>query len=74
MATLNDILKAGFDVVGGQIDKDGKNYGFLTAEGPVLNEEGEALMSAGTRRRRREAVEVAAEVNAEAAAGEPAAE
>lgn len=35
----------GFDIVAGQVDYQGKNYGFLTPTGAVLTPEGEALVA-----------------------------
>jgi|LauGreDrversion4_2_1035121.scaffolds.fasta_scaffold07603_8 hypothetical protein len=40
---VNTLLSIGFDVSGGMIDRLGKNYGFLSKDGPVLTPEGEAL-------------------------------
>lgn len=41
--TVEQLLALGFTFVAGQIDRGHKNYGFLTADGPVLTPEGEAL-------------------------------
>lgn len=42
-----DQLEAlGFHIVAGQIDRGGKNYGFLAPTGPVLTPDGEELVLA----------------------------
>lgn len=40
---MDKLTSLGFVVTAGQIDRGNVNYGFLTAEGPVLTPEGEAL-------------------------------
>jgi hypothetical protein len=40
---LDQLEALGFTVVAGQIDRNGKNWGFLAPTGPVLTPEGEAL-------------------------------
>lgn len=50
MATLDQLLAAGFEVTGGQIDKGGVNYGRLTADGVELNDAGEELMKSMSRK------------------------
>jgi hypothetical protein len=42
---MEKLLALGFTVIAGQIDRGGKNYGSLTAAGPVLNAAGEALLA-----------------------------
>ena len=42
--TVEQLLALGFTFVAGQIDRGHKNYGFLTADGPLLTPEGEALV------------------------------
>lgn len=53
----------GFTFVVGNIDRDGVNYGVMTANGPVLTPEGEALvaeLSAPKRKKKASAEEIAA--------------
>lgn len=45
---LDKLLALGFDVVGGQIDRLGVNYGSLTPSGVVLTPEGEELVKSLT--------------------------
>lgn len=40
---LEQLTRLGFTVCGGQIDRDGVNYGFLSTDGPVLTPEGAAM-------------------------------
>lgn len=53
MATMEQLQALGFECTGGQIDKDGVNYGRLTTDGPVLNEAGEDLLKSMTRKTRK---------------------
>lgn len=43
---IQTLLNYGFDVVAGQIDYQGKNYGFLTPDGPVLTPDAENVVLA----------------------------
>lgn len=58
----------GFTVTAGQIDRKGKNYGRVTADGPVLTPEGKALVAALA------PIQRAPRKKADAVAQEPAAE
>lgn len=50
MATMEQLSALGFHCTGGMIDKDGVNYGTLSADGPVLTPEGEDLVKGMTRK------------------------
>lgn len=41
---MRQLEALGFICVGGKIDRLGKNYGFLTASGPVLTPAGQAIV------------------------------
>ena len=43
---LAQLKSLGFSISGGQIDRGNTNYGFLSADGPVLTPEGEELVRA----------------------------
>jgi len=43
---VDTLIAAGFSVAGGQIDRNGKNYGTLTPSGVVWTAEGEVLAKA----------------------------
>ena len=43
---IQTLLNFGFDVVGGQIDYKGKNYGFMSPDGPVLTPDAEQVVLA----------------------------
>jgi hypothetical protein len=73
---IDKLLALGFDVVAGQIDREGANYGFLTADGAVLTPAGEELVKSLTKKPRKGAAvveEPAAEPAPEAAPDAPAA-
>jgi hypothetical protein len=53
MATLDEITNLGFVVTAGQVDRENVNYGFLSADGPVLTPEGEELVASLSRKGRR---------------------
>lgn len=45
---MQDLEALGFIAVAGNVDRLGRNYGILTADGPVLTPEGEELVAALT--------------------------
>jgi hypothetical protein len=59
---MDKLLALGFTCTGGQIDRENVNYGFLTADGPVLTPEGEALVKSLTKKGRKSVEEVVSEV------------
>lgn len=62
------LMALGFQIVGGQIDRDNKNYGFLGPNGePVLTPEGQEIVDEASKKSRKKAV-------AEATASKPTAE
>lgn len=50
---MDKLLALGFQCTAGQIDRDNVNYGFLSADGPVLTAEGEELVKQLTKKARR---------------------
>jgi hypothetical protein len=73
---MDKLIALGFHCTAGQIDRDNINYGFLTADGPVLTPEGEELVKSLTKKSRKAAAVAPtdAEPEADAIPDAPAAE
>lgn len=69
MTTMDQLSAVGFSCVGGQIDRDGVNYGILTGDGPVLTPDGDEIYKTLTRKTRKARDEDTAAAVAAAIAG-----
>jgi hypothetical protein len=72
MATIDQLTALGFEIVGGNIDKGGVNYGTNTPDGPVLTPEGEDLVATLTKKRRKATPDDIAAAVADAVANQSA--